>query len=550
MKASSARAAGRVSSRYSFFATIRAFPAALCRRDGGGVAVYVGLALMVLVACIGIGFDTGRAWIVRSRLSTALDAAALAGGLKLYDASRDADIRMYFEANFPKDDLGVTLVGPTIVVDEEAETVTVTASATVDTTLMRILGFDDMTVSAEAEVTRRMTALDVVLSMDVSGSMNSAVDGGGTRLAASKDAAEELVNILFGNDSMKELLNIGVVPWSSKVNVGVRGQVYDHTLTHAEPVPSFVNPETGAVQSEVYYANNSPVPLLFPPAPDWKGCVFNRFKVVIKPTRSDGTVRSYNAADDGIANDADILRGPQRNVGGLDWPGWSPVHNGEYPKRVGEVPDVADAKNQLRRLLGGEEVENAYSNGNDDWRGRCGLAPDGKDCVNCPPVGILPLQHSKTPVVEAIDDLEADGATNIVAGLSWAWEVLMPDAPFDEAIPDPDYDRNQAIVLMTDGIHCNSYGDAYKGVFGTCYDNTAISKMNDRLLKLADNVKNSGVLIYAIQFVESDAAQIALMKKVASGPQAPYYYYAPSKSELKKAFREIANHLSELRLSK
>ncbi|NJN05548.1 MAG: hypothetical protein HC814_02930 [Rhodobacteraceae bacterium] len=42
----------------------------------------------------------------------------------------------------------------------------------------------------------------------------------------------------------------------------------------------------------------------------------------------------------------------------------------------------------------------------------------------------------------------------------------------------------------------------------------------------------------------------ALLKGVASGPKAPYYHYAPTPDALKKVFREIANHLSSLRLSK
>ena len=39
-------------------------------------------------------------------------------------------------------------------------------------------------------------------------------------------------------------------------------------------------------------------------------------------------------------------------------------------------------------------------------------------------------------------------------------------------------------------------------------------------------------------------------RRVASGPDAPYYYYAPDATALNGAFHEIANHLSELRLSK
>ena len=71
-----------------------------------------------------------------------------------------------------------------------------------------------------------------------------------------------------------------------------------------------------------------------------------------------------------------------------------------------------------------------------------------------------------------------------------------------------------------------------------------------RAEKLAANIKATGVVIYVVQFVEASSALKAFLKKVASGPDAPYYYYAPDPTALKGAFHEIANHLSELRLSK
>jgi hypothetical protein len=42
----------------------------------------------------------------------------------------------------------------------------------------------------------------------------------------------------------------------------------------------------------------------------------------------------------------------------------------------------------------------------------------------------------------------------------------------------------------------------------------------------------------------------ALLKQVASGPDSPFYHYAPDGDALTQVFKEVANHLSELRLSK
>ena len=152
-------------------------------------------------------------------------------------------------------------------------------------------------------------------------------------------------------------------------------------------------------------------------------------------------------------------------------------------------------------------------------------------------------------ITDAVNKLAAGGNTNLPAGLGWAWRVLTPGAPFEHTITT-EYTPDRAIVLMTDGENCAAYGDAYKAVFGLCSSSSARDKMNERAEKLAANIKATGVVIYVVQFVDASSALKAFLKKVASGPDAPYYYYAPDPTALKGAFHEIANHLSELRLSK
>ena len=78
----------------------------------------------------------------------------------------------------------------------------------------------------------------------------------------------------------------------------------------------------------------------------------------------------------------------------------------------------------------------------------------------------------------------------------------------------------------------------------------AYDEMNERLTDLAANVKASGVIVYVIQFANDDEDLKNLLKQVASGPDAPFYHLAPDAAELQNVFREVANHLTELRLSK
>ena len=96
---------------------------------------------------------------------------------------------------------------------------------------------------------------------------------------------------------------------------------------------------------------------------------------------------------------------------------------------------------------------------------------------------------------------------------------------------------------MTDGANTQATADAYKGWLNA-------TQLNTRTQSIAQKIKDSGVIIYAIQFGYNDGPQETLMKSIASGPTSPYYQYAPDAPALQMVFKEIGNHLSKLRLSK
>ncbi len=171
------------------------------------------------------------------------------------------------------------------------------------------------------------------------------------------------------------------------------------------------------------------------------------------------------------------------------------------------------------------------------------------DCTPTLSHGITPLQNQKQVIPDAVSALTSPtGVTNIRGGLGWAWRVLKPPAPFTEAVANPDSPRDPAIVLLTDGENFGGSGDGYKATFGLGAD--ARTDMNDRLLALADNIKADGVIIYVIQFSSSGSRLRALLQTVTSRPGSPYYFCAPDADTPQQVFRQIADHLSRLRLSK
>jgi Flp pilus assembly protein TadG len=520
--------------------------------DRGSVAIYFGLSAIVFFGVAGLAVDAARGYLIKARLSEAVDAAALAGGKALQSATNNtlvvSDATSFFNANFPTGAMGATVAAPTINIINNGTEVQVASTATIPTTLMRLLGFQNMQVAASATVARAATGLDVVFSFDISGSMCSPC----SKIQSLQSNAKALVDslaqpftnglqqqIVTVNGTQYSLLNIGVVPWNSRVNVltypaTTSGTVTSNSVTFADPMGRYSPPNL----TKTYTAANSEVPLLYNPsaiAGGWSGCVYAR----------------YNDKDPNEQDD--ITLGTSAT-----WPGWEPSAKNEGEPRSGGSCSQAYWNN--KQAAPGAPIPNGWGNP---------PSPHSEECAVCPSVGILPLQSDTQKVKTMIDSLVAGGTTNDVQGLFWAYEVLMPGDPFSEAVVATPFQRAQAIVLMTDGQNFGGNGDAYHGWFGddetagtlaskgnmTMPDgSSAWNNLDNRLQALATKIKGANPLaagaikIYTIQYTDPDPTLQALLASVATQPNPPYYFYAPDPASLTDIFNQIGASLSALRI--
>src|SRR5216117_3632666 len=118
-------------------------------RSQRGVAfAYLGITLFALVGFTGLAVDLGRSYVVKSNLSKAVDAAALAAARRIGEgeSAATAEATKIFNANFPSGYLGVSSVQspPQITFttgSDQAYVMNVSSSAVLPTTFMQILGF-------------------------------------------------------------------------------------------------------------------------------------------------------------------------------------------------------------------------------------------------------------------------------------------------------------------------------------------------------------------------------------------------------------------------
>jgi len=161
-------------------------------REKGIALVYMAVFLVPLLACTGLAVDLGRGYLVRVALARAVDAAALAAARNIAADSSQAlrAANNIFNANFPAGFLGVSSVEnppqvTTTVGSDGSHIITVSSSATVPTTFMRIAGPESLTVAASAQATRRL--VDMSFVMDRSGSLGGA-------FGQVKEAAKQFVS--------------------------------------------------------------------------------------------------------------------------------------------------------------------------------------------------------------------------------------------------------------------------------------------------------------------------------------------------------------------
>jgi Flp pilus assembly protein TadG len=205
------------------------------RREDGTITI---LALFVFVAMLmvaGIAVDTMRMEHERVRMQGATDRAALAATTLRENASGASAVQIA-EAYITAEGLGGTLNGTVQVIETPgAREVTLAPSGMLPTLFMRLVGVDEIPVSSRAQAIEAIgaTRFEVVMALDVTGSMGAMTGNGRTRIENLRIAATDLVRSLLTGRAPGEVA-LSLVPYA------------EHVLPPAGFNDSFVNLPGGA----------------------------------------------------------------------------------------------------------------------------------------------------------------------------------------------------------------------------------------------------------------------------------------------------------------
>jgi Flp pilus assembly protein TadG len=544
-------------------------------RDDERGAIAVQFALLVIpLAILTFGLiDISRVSVQRRQLQDALDAATLMAARST--ATTNADLDTIGDAAMATEmsGLGVTLTSAnsTFALGANNTVVGTVQNVTIAPIISNLWNTGSTTVTATSTVMRSVNHLEVALVLDNTGSMASSLGSGGTKINALITASKSLVDTLAaaaGRATDTDAVKISVVPFSMTVNIGSTYQGQSWLL----------GKQPAGYGADLFATSQDRFTLLSNLGVSWAGCVESR------PAPYDITDDAPNSSVDAsmfvpfFAPDE-----PDDNTVGVNQSNNTRyrddrLYNTSYPIENTWLPDGVSPSGTSSTAWNDRSVPVAKY-GTSNKNNVLSAAKTGFDYgpnAGCGLTSLLRLTNvrtsANTTVVKAkLDQMVADGNTNVAMGLAWGWHTLSNNAPFADGV-DPatttGKKTTKVIVLLTDGDNTNDvYNNPNKSIYtgygyigqgrllnasgaalGTSSSATdRRDAIDSREAKLCANAKAEGVQIYAIGVGVSSHSKGILQ---ACATKTDMYYDVTDAAQLTSVFNTIAGSIQNLRITK
>jgi len=246
--------------------------------------------------------------------------------------------------------------------------------------------------------------------------------------------------------------------------------------------------------------------------------------------------------------------------------GYTPIPAGAKDLDIDSVPNPADPTTQWRPVL----PDLIYTRSNYyGWTTNEVISPNdmGRDAYYACPAPAKKLQQWPNPTDFSayVDALTPEGNTYHDIGLIWGARLISPTGIFgSENAQTPQggkIDRN--IIFMTDGDACTGIsnytaygvnwfdrrttGSANAPTEGCTSTGTLTQQVNARTDALCTAIKNKNITLWVISF--GSGTNAATETRLSNCATPGRYYAARDSAALQNTFAQIANQISQLRLT-
>jgi Flp pilus assembly protein TadG len=523
----------------------RFFPR-LARDTAGNTLVIIAAALIPLLAMVGGGVDVSRGYLAQSRLQQACDAGVLAARKRLGSDLSSGQLTgqakqagdSLFDVNFESGIYGTKQRDFSMQLNPDYS-VDGVATVVVPTTIMNIFGYTEIPLQAKCEARLDMTNTDVMMVLDVTGSMAQTNPGDTVpKISALKTTVKSFYDQLTATAPSTARIRFGFVPYSANVNVGglldkkwiATKWNYNTRMVKGSPTgPQWYYDsmlvDTGFVTSGTPTKNfkigGTPlVPLNVPVT--WKGCI---------EERQTYDIDDYDNVDLTKALDLDIDLVPDKAKPETLW---KPVlHELSYERQMGAGANVFNPA----------PIQTSYNYMNAK---AYGVTP-------CPAAARKLAPITSTQLDSYLATLSPGGNTYHDIGMIWGGRLLSPSGIFASANADVNgIPTNRNLIMLTDGqtetmdIVYGAYGieplDKRRWQPGDKY--TLNQTVENRFTFACNEVKKRNITVWFVAFGTS----LNPIMTNCAGPG--HYFQANNAAELEQAFSQIALHMGDLRISK
>ena len=152
------------------------------------------------------------------------------------------------------------------------------------------------------------------------------------------------------------------------------------------------------------------------------------------------------------------------------------------------------------------------------------------------PLQLTGLSYNWSSMSALVNQMTPNGNTNQAIGLAWGWQSLVGGGPFTVPPMDPNFQYNQVIILLTDGL--NTQDRWY----------TDQASIDARQQITCDNIRAAGITLYTVQVNTGNDPTSTLLQNCAT--DSSKFFLLTSASEIITTFNTIGTNISKLRIAK
>jgi Flp pilus assembly protein TadG len=528
----------------------------------GSLTVLAFTLFLLMVMMGGLAVDLMRYEQTRTTLQNTLDRATLASAALTQTLDPKTVVADYFTK------AGMDKYLKRVIVSEgmNFRNVTADAAAATDPYFLHLIGLDKLDALGHSMAEQRVTNVEIMLVLDVSGSMAS-----NSKLVNLKTAANEFVDTVLSSDA-EHKISIGLVPFNGQVNIGPDLRAKYTGLTDD---PGVTNVQCVDMPSTVYNATALPTNTAMSMTAHadtysgtnqtnaWVAYTDTNYAIGYHVTNNAGNVWCPPIAGNIIRLPAETISTLQTQINGLSAIGATSINAGlkwglalmdpsaapMYTQLIGAGKMAVtlsgrpysftdpEAMKVIVLMTDGEHF--AEERVNVAYKGAT-LSPIWKSNVD----GNYSIQHTGVsgnqwwvPHLSRFQAVKWTNSSNTLTATQQSWQQVWSSMRLS-------YVAWQFYARAL-GSTSSARNIEYANRMAAMRTQTPTTTMDSQLQQICGLAKGQGVIVYGIAFEAPTNGQTQIRNCSTSAA----HYFNASGLQIRTAFRAIASNISQLRLT-